>query len=603
MESYVEESNSIASIMLEHVSWNGDALVVSIPKSKADQSGSQCFPRHIYANTKHPEICPVLAFAVLTFTKSFRIDAKSKSVAKQAKSFPLFDGSDNEGRFSNLLKSLTAKMDMNTQNCLGCRPSELGTHSIRKGAASYCNGLVDGPTTAQVYLRAGWSLGNVQDRYLFAGQGSDQLIGRVLSGLSFSDREFAGLPAHFSKPGLEAIKWNEILPIFHRLPQPFQQALPYLLASIVHNEEFLRRSLDPCHPLFGSMLFTSTQIAALKPFVLTGNNECKETGMKATGIPHVIVLATEVHGLSKETRENRAELKQEICELRREMKEELPPMLTRQILQHIDVNGAVPVTMPQIESLFGEMQATLTTLIEMKSKPPAPAPIHAAPSQLNFDEFRWKDGLIRFIPEGYVFPSTLVKENWKLWFCGNQSARIRPYRFLSKFDYGKELSVHHSSMRRIVALTVAVGKGMLDEESDGKFDKKVLDQLIDEVAALNFDELMNFFDVNFSKLFELMKPITVLQNRYNEAAIPTVYKWILDKFKSSQKQRQPRRNPIPAPKPRSNDSNKQRRLANPSSKSRRRNERRANRSSPPKRRRIEDEKSGSDVDSTEDDEN
>jgi hypothetical protein len=32
-----------------------------------------------------------------------------------------------------------------------------------------------------VYLRAGWSLGNVQDRYIFSGAGSDQVVGRAES--------------------------------------------------------------------------------------------------------------------------------------------------------------------------------------------------------------------------------------------------------------------------------------------------------------------------------------------------------------------------------------------------------------------------------------
>ena len=30
-------------------------------------------------------------------------------------------------------------------------------------------GMIEGPNPVQVYLRSGWSLGNVQDRYIFAG--------------------------------------------------------------------------------------------------------------------------------------------------------------------------------------------------------------------------------------------------------------------------------------------------------------------------------------------------------------------------------------------------------------------------------------------------
>ena len=52
-------------------------------------------------------------------------------------------------------------------------------------------------STVQVYLRAGWSLGNVQDRYIFAGPGGDQIVGRTVSGLPVTDRTFSILPPHF----------------------------------------------------------------------------------------------------------------------------------------------------------------------------------------------------------------------------------------------------------------------------------------------------------------------------------------------------------------------------------------------------------------------
>src|ERR1700716_1677630 len=100
---------------------------------------------------------------------------------------------------------------------LGGEKKQLDTHSVRKGAASYCAGMMNGPSTVQVFLRAGWSLGNVQDRYLFAGAGGDQLTGRVLSGLPFNDSSFASLPPHFDQEGIRSIAWNSILPLYPKL--------------------------------------------------------------------------------------------------------------------------------------------------------------------------------------------------------------------------------------------------------------------------------------------------------------------------------------------------------------------------------------------------
>jgi hypothetical protein len=92
--------------------------------------------------------------------------------------------------------------------------------------------MVNGPSPVQIYLRAGWTLGGVQNRYLFAGAGGDQLTGRVLSGLPFNNSTFASLPPHFDAEGLALIQWPVVLPLYLRLPETFKRALPYLLASI-----------------------------------------------------------------------------------------------------------------------------------------------------------------------------------------------------------------------------------------------------------------------------------------------------------------------------------------------------------------------------------
>ena len=114
--------------------------------------------------------------------------------------------------------------------------------------------MINGPSTVQVFLRAGWSLGNVQDRYLFAGAGGDQLTGRVLSGLPFNDSSFSSLPPHFGKDGLDRIQWALILPLYARLPETFKRALPFLLASICYHEQWLRSTLPTHHPLFATYL-------------------------------------------------------------------------------------------------------------------------------------------------------------------------------------------------------------------------------------------------------------------------------------------------------------------------------------------------------------
>ena len=52
-------------------------------------------------------------------------------------------------------------------NDYGLNSCDIGTHSARKGAASYCSsGTTLGPSNTAVHLRAGWSMGTVQNTYL-----------------------------------------------------------------------------------------------------------------------------------------------------------------------------------------------------------------------------------------------------------------------------------------------------------------------------------------------------------------------------------------------------------------------------------------------------
>ncbi len=64
-------------------------------------------------------------------------------------------------------------------------------------------------------ITSGWSLGNVQDRYIFGGPGADQLVGRAVCGLPTTQNSFAILPPHFSTEILTGITdsgWENILP-------------------------------------------------------------------------------------------------------------------------------------------------------------------------------------------------------------------------------------------------------------------------------------------------------------------------------------------------------------------------------------------------------
>ena len=64
---------------------------------------------------------------------------------------------------------------------MGYQLKDLGTHSIRKGAMTYCCGQPGGPPPAAIFLRAGWSMGKVRNVYICWEVGGDQFVDRVLS--------------------------------------------------------------------------------------------------------------------------------------------------------------------------------------------------------------------------------------------------------------------------------------------------------------------------------------------------------------------------------------------------------------------------------------
>lgn len=94
-------ANSVANIMLPHMSWRDDSLIVVFTQHKGDKEGQHSFGRHVYANPVHPELCPILALAVLIFSKNhYNTQGRQQ----------LFEGKGPEDRFSDALQKVVDPM-------------------------------------------------------------------------------------------------------------------------------------------------------------------------------------------------------------------------------------------------------------------------------------------------------------------------------------------------------------------------------------------------------------------------------------------------------------------------------------------------------------
>jgi hypothetical protein len=99
--------------------------------------------------------------------------------AISAEKTKLFDGNMQKIRYADLIRAvLNEYSDDEMLQLFGTSKEALGTHSIRKYIIDHLTSIMDGPNVCAVYIRAGWSLGNTQDRYISGGMGADNFIGR-----------------------------------------------------------------------------------------------------------------------------------------------------------------------------------------------------------------------------------------------------------------------------------------------------------------------------------------------------------------------------------------------------------------------------------------
>ncbi|OWZ17919.1 hypothetical protein PHMEG_0008073 [Phytophthora megakarya] len=214
-----------------HMEWSGDALCIYFAHKKNDQEGSRPRdPRHIYANPLNPVICPVLAIGMFWATSSF------------GGSDLLFPGSNQYERFRKCLHRLLERDGSKDElRRRGVNQDDLGTHSTRKGAATYCtSGSTSCPSSTAVHLRAGWSLGGVQNTYLRYEAAGDMHVGRTVSGLPPGSQNFAVLPPHIVKR--DAVVEQAIECVFPGLPSQLSYVGEFCLATLVYHAPYLQKT-------------------------------------------------------------------------------------------------------------------------------------------------------------------------------------------------------------------------------------------------------------------------------------------------------------------------------------------------------------------------
>jgi hypothetical protein len=247
-------ASNTTTITYSHIEWVNDAMVVEFSQAKNDQLGEHQHPKHIYANPIIPAICPILSLGLYLMIRESNTEQNN-----------LFAGNGQYDRFRLLQRRLCT--DAGFPEILLSHGTDytkigihyltnIGTHSIRKGAASYTSsGSTACPSQSAINLRAGWSQGTIHNIYLRYQAGGDQYVGRTVSGLPRLSTNFAILPPQFRSDLSTAFLNHALDCCFPGLPISMRLVARFLLASVVYHKDFLRHTLNRNHAIFASPLF------------------------------------------------------------------------------------------------------------------------------------------------------------------------------------------------------------------------------------------------------------------------------------------------------------------------------------------------------------
>ena len=434
----ISRSEATEQIAFDQLKWCGDHMKIFFAKHKSDQKGeNNDEPRHVYTNPLDPVICPMRALASYLFLFPQIITESQK----------LFPGVKQRGRFNRLFHDLLAR-HKDTYLLHGEDPSLLGTHSIRKGAATYCcTAVTPGPPIVSVCLRAGWALGRVKERYLKYDACGDQVVGRTLTGIHLSKGEFGISPVYLNDKTDDKFITQLISYMF-----PLQgKNLPLITQMIIcfmFHEAYTVNTLHTASPLHYCDYFqyAKTDINRLKYVQVSLPWENKEGCPALTGIPLYCSLLHKIYEIA-------------------DKQDKLPATLFSKFIQELDLRNIGDPDrvigskiMTKLDSITETLEQKLNQL-----KPKEDVPIYDearvfelttnAPDATITDSSMkttgptiqfptigvwshyWSDR-VRQVPQNFTFQSgKTVSSLWRSWHIPDFVMKVCPWRYLKTEDY------------------------------------------------------------------------------------------------------------------------------------------------------------------------
>ena len=457
-------SKSVETLDIQHFTCRDDSIGCVLFKTKTDQEGRvPKDPRHIYANPFSPDTCWFTALAVYLACNTAQETGR------------LFPGANQKSRFGKVLQRILNKGSQER--------SEYGTHSVRKGVATFsCSGSTGGPSIVSVCLRCGWSLGGVQDRYFRYEAAGDQYLGRVVAGLPLNKSDFAVLPPHFIDKN-DSLGNKYVKMMFPELSKEkhLRPMLLMCLASLVFHSDYLVQNLKNNHPLLSTLIFcNNTAMSQLKNRVIVSDSKW----MRATGIPpHVELYRQQQQTLTAI--------------------EALPDIVTGRISRLIEEKGVSAGNITK-EVLREMLQEALEQTVPQTTAPATTSQIGRQSSQVYY----WK-GKYHILPEDFKFPSIDVQGAWMLWLFGNKRLGYPCFRSISTTDLSSK-----SKKQTYSEWSVMMGKleAVIMQETGSGIPKK-----------LSEEKGLELFEIGMK---HLPKPLSKHERRWSQIKVTTFLKLI-----------------------------------------------------------------------------
>ena len=420
-------SSNTFRIHYNHMDWREDALCIFFSQMKNDQFGERPRdPRHVYANPFMPEICPILSLGMYWLSVGF--DHQSSK---------LYPGASQYYRFCKIFEKINELEEIGALlEAQGIQPEDLGSHSLRKGSATYCSsGSTCDPSASAIHLRAGWTMGGVTDTYIRYEAAGDCYVGRTVCGLPLNSADFATIGPHFAN---DSDGEQALARIFPDAPNSLKKIAIQAIASLIYHHGFPAEHVHETHPIRSSMLFRDASlIEEFKPLVRISSPSGDRV---ATGIPPHVILLCQTRSLLEEIKGIPAAL------------QDVSTKTVNGIVQELDQRaiGARTLTANGLNDI---LRSTIVTILDENNllSTTRQAPTATAPSTITPNLHSWGGGF-KLLSQDYDLPKTSVSHAWQLWLFPDSVKGYPALKNCSARDFASE-----SAKKRFCDLKLVMG--------------------------------------------------------------------------------------------------------------------------------------------------